>query len=200
VIDQAERFERWRGKLGQDTTYLISQLFEEVLPIFVASDYVRLTQYGGPDNLSSYLGRCVAVQRQVGKEWPLVEFRFADFGRPFLVVEFAWMPETCLRFDGQNGVEISRADAVVSEGYVFFRLMRNRRRSNDSRFGISRVWPRLRPLHALSTEIEALERLSHWLIDLLARGMPPEWLVESQNNRVHEHAWRQRGTLALRNR
>ena len=103
-----------------------------------------------------------------------VELQFGDLGRPFLIVEFTWLPEICKRRSKTGWVEISRADALITDGIAFFRLMRNRRRTNDGRFGIFRFWPIFRPLAALRTEVDELEVLASWLIELLSHDMARE--------------------------
>jgi hypothetical protein len=197
MSDQIKRFERWRQKLPADTAFLVTSVCEDVIPIFIHAGYVRLAEYGGRGNLDATLARCIVLQRQSGTEWPTVEIRFADLGRPFLIVDFAWLPETCRRWKDRVSIDIPRVEALVSEGYVFLRLMRNRHRSNDSKFGISRIWPTLRPLAKLQRETEELQNLCNWLVNLLSHDMPTGWGLETTPSRVDPHAWRQWGAIAL---
>jgi hypothetical protein len=200
MTDQLRRFERWRAKLAPDSAYLVSQVCDEILPIFLGAGYIRLHNYGGEKALDAAIARCIALQCQSGKEWPTIEIRFTDLGRPSLVVDFAWLPEFCQRWDKNGWLQIPRSNAFVSEGYLFFRLMRNQRRSNDGIFGISRLWPHFRPLIAINKEIDALRGLIDWLLETLSSEMPRKWGVSTAGPRVDNHALRQWGSIALSQR
>jgi hypothetical protein len=200
MIDQIGRFKRWREKLAPDTFYFVSKVCDEVLPIIIDAGYTRLHNYGGDKARYAALGRCIALQFQSGEEWPTIEFRFTDLGRPTLVVDFAWLPEVCLRWEKTDWVQIPRPDGFVSEGYVFFRLMRNQRRGNDGMFGISRLWPHFRPRVAIDREIDVLKGLLDWLLETLSRGMPEEWGPTAMGRHVHAHALLQWGAIALNQR
>jgi hypothetical protein len=197
MADQIGRFERWRRKLGPDTAFFVDGVFDRIVPLFLARGFVRLTDYGGPGNLDASLARCLALQRQSAAEWPTVVLRFADLGRPFLVVDFAWLPESCLRWEDRTPAPISRSVAKASEGLFFFRLMRRKRFGDKSSFGISSIWPLFWRLAKLRREIEELTSLSLWLIEILSQEIPSSWISLDLPNRVHEHAWRQRGSLSV---
>jgi hypothetical protein len=191
MSNQITRFERWRQRQPPNSRLFVDLVVDRVVPIFLAAHYVRLTDYGGKDSFEADLARTIALQHQTGAEWGTVEMCFWDLGRPVLVVDFAWLPEICQRLEGGSLVRIPRASAIVGEGYQFFRLMRNRRRNNDSAFGIYRLWPILRPAVFLRKEAEELGTLCVWLIDVLSRPIPPTWIAEGTSNRVDEHARRQ---------
>lgn len=198
MANQIKRFERWHQKLPPEPAFLVSQVCNQVLPRFVDAGFVRLDTYGGPNNLRASLGRSIALQHQSGTEWPTVELHFFDLRRPCVVVNFAWLPDPCFRFRKAGTAEIPRTDALVSHGSVFFRLRKGPGRSNDT-FGIpSLIWPPVRRVTALRSEVDQLERCCGWLIDLLSRDMPPEWGMSATPNRVHACASRIGGALASR--
>ena len=190
-MSQIERFERWRKKLPPNSRLFTDLILEEVLPLFIASGYVRLSEYGGKDYRDASAARTIVLQLQMGVEWPTVEFRFADLGRPKLVVDFSVLPETCTRWINGSPVSIPRSSATVTEGSAYFRLMRDRRRSNDGTFGISTLWPWYRRQAKLRKEVRELRQLCVWLIDRFSNGIPPRWTEKGTDTRVENHAWRQ---------
>ena len=191
TMNQIERFERWRKKLPPDSRLFVDLVLEQIVPLFTASGYVRLTEYGGKHYLDASAARTIVFQRQSGADWPTVELRFVDLGRPKLVVDFSLLPETCTRVDNGSPISIPRSNAIASEGHAYFRLMRNRRRSNDGIFGISTLWPWFRRQAKLYKEVSELRELCAWLIGRFSNGIPQQWTEKGTPSRVDKHAWRQ---------
>jgi hypothetical protein len=125
AIDQIKRFERWRRTLPKNTAYLVSLVFDEVVPLFEARGFDRFRDYAAGSTFAVG-SNCIPLQRRSGAEWPTVEILFHKRRAPSLSVHFGMLPEICHRrsLAEHRWIEIPRSDASVVEGPAFFRCAR----------------------------------------------------------------------------
>jgi hypothetical protein len=185
MVDQRDRFERWRRRLPENTGYLVTLVLDEIVPVFRAHGLERFSDYAGGSRFGVG-ANCLPLQRRWGPEWPTVEIQFHKSGYPSLGVHFATLPETCWRHTLQGTtIEIPRIQACVVEGLAFFVLCKGTRKNFDGNFGYRGFV--LNPKHRLREEIGVLKSLLPWLFNVL-QSLPEAWL-DSPPGYVASHAF-----------
>jgi hypothetical protein len=187
TADQLKRFERWRRRLPQNTSYLVSLIVDNVVPMFQARGFDQYSDYAG-GNTFAVGSNCIPLQRRSGPEWPTTEILFDKRSRPGLGISFAMLPEICRRFSltEKRWMEIQRLEANVAEGPAVFSLCKGHAGYNDRNFGY--YYMSLSPTRKLRAEVDILKSLLPWLFDLFDRGIPQAWLDAPQGY-VDSHAF-----------
>ena len=190
---QIKRFERWRKRLPKNTAYLVSLVVEEVVPIFESKNFKRHPDYAG--NSTYAIGpNCIPLQRRSGAEWPTVELLFHKRRCPSLGVNFALLPEKCLRIAPNGPMDIPRIEANVVEGARFLLLCRKPKWGAYNSFGYR--WFALRPKRKIHREVDDLKSLLPHLFNVFDEGIPESWLT-TRVGFVDQHVFMNRGAASL---
>lgn len=173
--DQIKRFERWRKRLPETATYLVSLVLNEIVPVFESKGLQRYPDYAGH---SDYAGgpNTIPLQRRTGAEWPTVELLFHKRFRPSLGVNFSMLPAKCHRYTLDGPIDIPRIEASVVEGPVFFFLCKGTGRNFDCNFGYR--WVAFRPKQKLRNEVDRLKSLLPHIFKVFDDGIPDSWLAK----------------------
>lgn len=183
-----QRFERWRKTLDARTAFLVDQVCEVLLPPLFAQGFEwadRVEEFGA---LADSRPDSIPLQRRSGDAWPTLTIDFDQRKRANFRVEFSLLPETCLQRGRGGLLEITRREARVFNGPLYFRVVRRERISEDSRFGYRvfdfiaqpyRVDRLLRyivaPKGLLAEEVGFARRCLAEIESMLHSGVPREW-------------------------
>jgi len=193
--DQLKRFDRWRQRLPENTSYLTGLVIDEIVPIFRERSFDRFSDYAGGSAFA--VGpNCIPLQRRSGPEWPTVEIVFDKRRRPALGVNFAMLPEVCCRQTAHGLKQIPRLEANVVEGPAFFILCKGRRTNFDCDFGYREF--ALRPKPKLDGEVAILKSLLPRLLSILEKGVPEAW-YQKKPGYVDQYAFLSRGSRIFKN-
>jgi hypothetical protein len=173
-MNHRQRFERWRRLLPKPTAYLVEQVLAAIVPRFEAGGYAWYADYAGGDP-KEISASTIPLQRRAGQSWPTVEIRFGNRGRPFFQLEFAELPPECRRFGREI---VPREIAIVIYAPAYFLLCKGRLKSLDGTFGYR--WFAPRPRAKLDAELRLAVDLIPFLLQLLDRGIPHDWLTRER--------------------
>jgi len=167
--DHRERFQQWRSGVGEPTRYLIDVVLERIVPEFQARRFAWYDDYAGcdPNEIAAYT---IPLQRRDGEEWPTAELEFDRRGKPTFGITFGSLPPICRRL----GEPTPRTRSSVVYAPAYFLLCKGQHRNFDCRFGYR--WFGVMPHRRLDAEVATALNLLPELFDLLARGIPKEWL------------------------
>lgn len=118
-------FYRWLSQKSSETRYLAEQVFELIESTLVGKGFGYVV--GGANSL--------VLQNKSSENWPTVEFRFDNRGRPYFWIEFSILPPVCKRMEEHYLTEIPRVEANVREGVVSFSLIKKGRWYPNDGFG-----------------------------------------------------------------
>lgn len=187
---QLRRFDRWRRNLPENTAYFVSRIVDDIVPAFLEQGFGRYSDYAGG---STYAvgANCIPLQRRAGIEWPTVEILFDRKYRPSIGVNFALLPEGCVRPELNGDKAIPRMEANVVEGPAFFSLCKGCHKNFDCNFGCTGFV--LRPRNRIDREIEQLQSLLPWLFDCFEHEILKSWYDRSPGY-VAKHAFLSRAS------
>lgn len=179
MADHRAHFERWRRRLPRRTAYLVEQVITRLIPVFEAQGFQWYSDYAGGD-MKEVAASTIPLQRRTGTDWPTVEIRFANYGRPFFQIDFSLLPPVCYRLDGK---EYRQEQANVHYAQVVLNLRKGRYKNyKDSAFGyasllnpLGYLWFVLTWRQHLDREVDEALSLLPVLFERFDRGIPEAW-------------------------
>lgn len=168
------RFDQWCGKLPANTTALVEQVLQRVVPEFESRGFGWYSDYGGGDLTQVGMNE-IPLQRRSGSEWATVGIRFDKRGRPSCALDFAMLPPTCRRWTGEAYIEIPRERAVLVDAPARFGLCDQSKRDYYCQFGYR--WFAFSPSRKISSEVDRMIRLLPALFRIFDTGVPSEWVT-----------------------
>jgi hypothetical protein len=188
ATNHKRRFARWRKTLDARAAFLVDQVCEVLLPPLFAQGFEwadRVEEFGA---IADSRADSIPLQRRSGDAWPTITIDFDQRKRANFRIEFSQLPEHCLQRGHGELLEISRREARVFNGPLYFRVVRRERKSEDSRFGYRifdfisqpyRVDRLLRyafaPKGLLAEEVGFARRCMVEIEEMLRSGVPREW-------------------------
>ena len=166
-----KRFERWYGKLPENSRFMVDLVREKVVPVFLARGFVWTDDYALGKSTEVGTNEIV-LQLREGDGWPTVQIFFSPGGKPWFCIDFGLISDGAYRYDGRV---VNKQEATINQASIRLSLAKTKGtvRSLFTQFGYH--YFSFSPKKKTTAEVEYALSLLPVIFDLFENGIPNEW-------------------------